>query len=66
MTASYLRSSDSEAEIRSLAATSGAATNFAPDIRHKVALVVVGVGLVATVAWTGVLGWIIGKVFRLW
>ena len=66
MTASYLPASNSEAELRSLAATNKAAANFVTVAREKVAVVLIGVGLVATVAWIGVLGWAIGALLRLW
>jgi hypothetical protein len=67
MTASYLPASNSKAELRSLAAgTDKAAAGFVTGARKKVAVVLVGVGLVATVAWIGVLGWTIGALLRLW
>jgi hypothetical protein len=67
MTASYLPTSNSQAELRSLATSPDkAATSFVTVAREKVAVVSIGVGLVATVAWIGVLGWVLGAVLRLW
>jgi len=67
MTASYVPTRNSEAEMGSLTATTGnAPANFITVTRQKIAVMLIGVGLVATVAWVAVLGWAVGLLLRLW
>jgi hypothetical protein len=67
MTVSYLPAGSSEAEIRSRPAIAdGPAANFIRVAREKIAVCLVGVGVVATVLWVATLGWAIGLVLRFW
>ena len=66
MTVSYSPAAGS-AELRSMAAvTHHASPSLITLTRQKLALMLVGVGMLATVAWAATLGWAMGVLLRLW
>ena len=63
----YLPSNNSDGEIRSLDCTNSNSTaSFARHARHDIAIALVGLALVANVAWIGALGWAAGVLLRFW
>jgi hypothetical protein len=62
MTASYLPTSNPEIEVRSLTvANDNAEVDLITVTRQKIAVSLIGVGLIATVAWVGVLGFLVSR-----
>jgi hypothetical protein len=68
MTASYLPTTNPEIEVRSLTVTNdNAEVDLVTIARQKIAVALIAVGLIATVAWVGVLGSLVSRLLlRVW
>jgi len=68
MTVSYSPTRNAEVRIGTLdaAAASSRYADFVTLARQKVAVGLIGVGLVATVAWIGALGWAMAILVARW
>jgi hypothetical protein len=68
MTASYPPTSNPKGAVRSLAAaTDNAGVDFITVARQTLAVALIGLGLTTTVAWVGVLGWLVSRLLlRVW
>jgi hypothetical protein len=66
MTVLYLPTGDSDADIRHFENSPESAAALVRQLRHKIAIALVGLSFVATVVWVGALGWATGRLLHLW